>query len=1290
MVAGVGQMEDLEAGDPRQIGPYAISARLGAGGMGQVFLGRSQGGRLVAVKVIHPEWARDKEFRARFAREVAVARTVGGFFTAPVVDADTEAAQPWLATGFVDGPSLAAAVAEHGPMPEQSLLALAAGLAEGLSAVHAAGVVHRDLKPSNVLLARDGLRVMDFGIAQAADSTALTGTGRVIGSPSYMSPEQAQGRGVTAASDVFSMGSVVVYAATGTPPFGAGSAPEQLFRVVYDSPKLDSLPASLYPLITRCMGKDPAGRPSARQFLAELPRATPVAQPRSTHIDWWPAPAWAPAATDAAVPGPMTPAPPRTPDRPAAWVPADRAVPFDAVPFDAVPVNAVPAAAGPAPAATADTLPPQPVPVFTGPAGPTQDVAGLTGAGSGGAGAGGGRKGGAGSRRVPIVTTVSVVFALMVAGGLFGSWQYVQGQYYLGIDHGYMAIFRGVDTSVAGVSLSSLYQRTSIPVAQLPANAQVALGQGITSKGLSDAQAVVTSIRAVVGQCREQWHRLAAWKAANDAYQQKLALYNQVKAHLRPGVPPPAPPVPPGPRPPVPAAASCGPAAAFGIPASALPLGTSGAGPATTPSATPTIPVSTPRDTSGAGPVKSTHPAGTPTSTRHLFALHIAAHNGRKSPYCSDWDLRGLCVTAARSWGGVGMEELQAGDPQRIGPYMISARLGAGGMGRVYLGRSQGGRFVAVKVIHAELAGDPAFRKKFAREVAAARTVGGFFTAPVVDADTEAAQPWLATGYVDGPTLAKAMAEHGPMPEQSLLVLAAGLAEGLSAVHAAGVVHRDLKPSNVLLARDGLRVIDFGIAQAADNTAMTATGRVWGSPAYMSPEQAQGLGVGSASDVFSMGAVLAYAASGASPYGGGSAPEVLFRVVFHDPQLESLPASLRDLIARCMSKDPEQRPTARQFLAELPEVTHAGQARSPHIDWWPAAPPVPADSPGDAGGAPPEPGGAAAPDAGHEPGQAESAAQQRTVTIKVDRGEPARQGSRQAGDGRAGEGPADAGPTGEGSAQERHGEGRRDRPAWRRKWVAAAAASTVAVGAAAALLAVAPWKPGPLPRPSGLAAAAAADTAVSLHWLSPAAGSVPDNYEIVRDGRIVEIVGGGSTSYRDHGLAPAKTYRYQLIALSAGRHSPESAIVTVRTPTLSEARLMWDGPVAAKVVSVYPGNKKVRSENSGYTWSGYWTFIPSCQSGACNVALSGRYDGTDFATTLTRSGAAYSGTADLYAYENCSGTPLHDKLTIQVSVTGGDVQDGIWTVSSWNGSVRLNSTSAGCKDEMATSSVHGG
>ncbi|MFE3458614.1 protein kinase [Nocardiopsis aegyptia] len=275
------------------------------------------------------------------------------------------------------------------------------------------------------------------------------------------------------------------------------------------------------------------------------------------------------------------------------------------------------------------------------------------------------------------------------------------------------------------------------------------------------------------------------------------------------------------------------------------------------------------------------------------------------------------------------MAPLSDADPTRIGPYRLHGRLGLGGMGQVFLGRSPGGRMVAVKVVHPELAEDPDFRRRFATEAAAARKVGGFYTAQVVDADLEGAPPWLATAYIPGPSLHQAVTGHGPLPLESVAVLGAGLAEGLAAVHASGVVHRDLKPANVILAEDGPRLIDFGIARALDTTSHTRTATVLGTAAFMSPEQATGERiVGPESDVFSLGCVLAYAATGRSPFGDGPVHAVVYRVVHTPPDLAGLPPELADLVGACLAKEPGARPAVREVLdrlAALSEGTGPGR-----------------------------------------------------------------------------------------------------------------------------------------------------------------------------------------------------------------------------------------------------------------------------------------------------------------------------------------------------------------------------
>jgi serine/threonine kinase PknH len=263
------------------------------------------------------------------------------------------------------------------------------------------------------------------------------------------------------------------------------------------------------------------------------------------------------------------------------------------------------------------------------------------------------------------------------------------------------------------------------------------------------------------------------------------------------------------------------------------------------------------------------------------------------------------------------MKPLAADDPRVIGEYRLRAQLGAGGMGRVYLGLSPAGRAVAIKVVHPDLASDGAFLRRFGQEVAAARAVSGIYTAPVVASGLNERPPWLATAFVPGPSLDQMVTEHGPLPEQALWPLLGGLVEALQAIHDCGVVHRDLKPANVLLAADGPRVIDFGIARAVDGTSLTAAGVVFGTPGYMSPEQAEGRGAGPASDVFALGCVLAYAAAGMGPFGTGTAAAILYRVVHAEPVLDGVPPRLREVIAGCLAKDPAARTSLRALSAAI-------------------------------------------------------------------------------------------------------------------------------------------------------------------------------------------------------------------------------------------------------------------------------------------------------------------------------------------------------------------------------------
>ncbi|MEE1829652.1 bifunctional serine/threonine-protein kinase/ABC transporter substrate-binding protein [Streptomyces sp. SP17KL33] len=266
-------MERLRSSDPARIADHRLLGRLGAGGMGVVYLARTSAGSLVALKVLAAEYAEDTGFRERFRREVEVARRVRSPWAVPLIDADADAEAPWLATAYVPGPSLAEAVAAHGPLGEHGLRVLGGRLAAALGEVHRAGLVHRDLKPGNVLLAADGPRLIDFGIARAPEDSGLTATGLVVGTPGYLSPEQAEGRGgrtIDAPSDVFSLGCVLAFAATGRPPFGTGALDALLYRAVHDPADLDGVPAPLAELLARCLEKDPADRPEVAELIREL------------------------------------------------------------------------------------------------------------------------------------------------------------------------------------------------------------------------------------------------------------------------------------------------------------------------------------------------------------------------------------------------------------------------------------------------------------------------------------------------------------------------------------------------------------------------------------------------------------------------------------------------------------------------------------------------------------------------------------------------------------------------------------------------------------------------------------------------------------------------------------------------------------------------------------------------------------------------------------------------------------------------------------------------------------
>lgn len=276
----------LGEGDPAVVGGYRLAAVLGTGGMGKVYLSYTPGGRPIALKVIRPEFSEDPEFRRRFKQEVHAAQRVQGLYTAPVIDSDTDGSQPWLATAYVPGPSLAYAVAQHGGLPLRSVLLLTVGVAEALHVIHGAGIVHRDLKPANVLLASDGPRVIDFGIARAADTTALTGTGVSVGTPAFMAPEQAAAGTVSPATDIFALGQIAAFAAIGSPAYGEGSSHAVLYRIVHEDPDLSRVPPELLPLVKRCLTRAPEERPSLTEIIELCHELSPDALRQGE--DWLP------------------------------------------------------------------------------------------------------------------------------------------------------------------------------------------------------------------------------------------------------------------------------------------------------------------------------------------------------------------------------------------------------------------------------------------------------------------------------------------------------------------------------------------------------------------------------------------------------------------------------------------------------------------------------------------------------------------------------------------------------------------------------------------------------------------------------------------------------------------------------------------------------------------------------------------------------------------------------------------------------------------------------------------
>lgn len=426
----------LRREDPRVVGSFKLHRRLGAGGMGVVYLGSDRRGQRVALKVIRPDLAEDPEFRSRFAREVSAARRIQGGCTARLVAADLDTARPWFATQYVPGPSLHDKVNEAGPLPPAQVAAIGAALSEGLVAVHEAGVVHRDLKPSNILLSPKGPRIIDFGIAWATGASTLTHIGTAVGSPGFLAPEQVRGSAVTPATDVFSLGATLAYAATGESPFGQGSSEVMLYRVVHEEPHLADVPPALAPLLRACLAKDRADRPTTLQLSLRLKEiAAREARGLSDSERGGPVDGVRDALTAPPPSGPRHPRPGEVPRRG-----GRRAVPRSAqrpTPREGRPREATRAAAGSWPPAAARRTPPRSAAPTPGRGAPPQRPTGATGRRTGGgrppggsppprAGAGratGGRRPGPARRpnprllrqRLIVFVTVTVLVALGIA-----------------------------------------------------------------------------------------------------------------------------------------------------------------------------------------------------------------------------------------------------------------------------------------------------------------------------------------------------------------------------------------------------------------------------------------------------------------------------------------------------------------------------------------------------------------------------------------------------------------------------------------------------------------------------------------------------------------------------------------------------------------------------------------------------------------------------------------------------------------------------------------------------------
>ena len=660
-----------------------------------------------------------------------------------------------------------------------------------------------------------------------------------------------------------------------------------------------------------------------------------------------------------------------------------------------------------------------------------------------------------------------------------------------------------------------------------------------------------------------------------------------------------------------------------------------------------------------------------------------------------------------------------------VAGYRVEARIGAGGMAVVFRARDVGlGRTVALKILAPALAGDQEFRERFVRESRAAAAVDHPHIIPVYAAGEADGVLYIAMRYVPSGDLRELLRRDGKLTAERAARLLFPLASALDIGHLAGLVHRDVKPANILIdtangVADHPYLADFGLAKGAASTAgMTGTGQFIGTLEYAAPEQISGRRAVPQTDQYALACAAFTMLAGAAPFPREEPTAVLWAHMSEPPPSVTalrpdLAQGIDQVIARAMAKTPEERyrtcaefaeafrtalgvgttefdahsaelTPARTILASAPPAaadTPAPASAPPAIPAVPAAAlpaallspnlPVPASyadtvtslPPGRATRqsgehAPPAPG----PDSAAVLSAAEASPGPESVLVEPAGGKPASGGGAE---------PASGGGAGNDTlqlAQPSSADSRRRR---RRAPIIAAVAAVLAVGV---LLAVHPWTHPPVLRPTGLAVQGETTGSLTIEWSGPATGPLPDKYEILRDGTVIGTAPGTAMSYTDSGLAPDSPYVYQVIAVRGGEQSPISQSLPGHTtaPPLSDARLDWGGNVTYTMKSLYPADP-VAGKQPGNSWQDSWTFTPRCSSGPCDVTLNGAYNGYSFTSTLTRSGATYSGTAELKGYWYCS-TPSNaivGALTITVTAKSAGAQATTWAAKSFSGTATL-------------------